>query len=481
MIARHRLKSIRARLTLWYLLVLLFVLALFGIAVYLALSSILYATTDQLLENAAFVLVDAGISGSGGLESADGESRSPWTDSKEGEHFWRVVNPDGTVVSTSQVTPEPSVAVDIESVRAAASGADVFQTTSHDNNQIRVYSTPLYQNGHLDGVLQIGMAIDDIVGTLVTFRWILFIMVPATLLLASWGGLFLVDRLLRPVHRITETAERISSSDLNLRIGDDLPDDELGRLARTFDSMIARLSQSFERQRQFVSDASHELRTPLTVLKGDVSLALSRERNARYYRRVLRRAREEVDRLEGLTNQLLDLSVAERSDSHTGRQRVDVATVLSAVVARFSGRAAEKGVSLIHETGAQPGVMGEITTNPDALTRILHVLVDNAIGYTSAGSITLSARRRTASLAISVADTGPGIPPHDLPHVFERFYRVDASRNRQQGGAGIGLAIAKELSVSIGAEITVGSTPGEGTEFVVVLPAERTRERRDER
>jgi heavy metal sensor kinase len=284
---------------------------------------------------------------------------------------------------------------------------------------------------------------------------------------AGAGGLFLAGRALAPIDTVTRAAQRISASDLSERLELDLPDDEVGRLARTFDGMIARLDDSFRRQRQFTSDASHELRTPLTAIKGQAEVALQRERTPDEYRRVLTSVNHDVDRMIRLVRTLLTLARADASQIPIAKGLMDVGSIVIGAVDQMRPIAAEKGIALTVD-GSESIV---IRADEDLVLQLVLNLLDNAVRYTPAGgAVEASCRVSGPWVEITVSDTGVGIPPEHLSHIFERFYRADTSRSREDGGAGLGLSICKWVADAHGGTIEATSRPGAGSRFTVRLP-----------
>jgi heavy metal sensor kinase len=304
--------------------------------------------------------------------------------------------------------------------------------------------------------------------------------VPVALLLAGVGGFFLASRALRPVDRITQTAQSISARDLNERIDYQGPDDEVGRLATTFDRMLDRLQAGFEREKRFTSDAAHELRTPLTALKGRIGVTLGQGRQPTEYQDALRDMETQVDRLIRLSNDLL--FIARLGHKERLEQPSDIALddLIAALLDQVRPLAEAKTISL---TGSVPPGL-TIRGNMDLLIRLFLNLLDNAIKYTPAGGeVAVTAERQTERLCVHVRDSGPGIPPEQQPHLFERFYRVEKDRARPtraggsvQGGAGLGLAIAQEIAQAHGGRLQVRSQPGQGSTFTFCLPAPPTEE-----
>lgn len=465
---RNLVGPIRVRLTLWYVLLLAVVLALFGGTLYAALRITLYNGMDDVLVNGAILAINSLQVDAQGHLSAGPEQPLAWSDPRQGQHFWRVVDRSGHIVAQAGVQDLGDLPVDPTVIAQAMAGREVFQTIRVKNQPIRVYTAPAIHGGQTVGVVQQGLAMDDSLQILAAFRWILLVAVPLTLALASGGGLFLASRALHPVERITQAAQSITAHDLSQRLNLDLPDDELGRLARTFDAMIARLDEAFHRQRRFTADASHELRTPLTIIKGDLSLALTRSRDADYYHRVLVEVDEEVDQMGRLVDRLLALARADAEGVAIQRQTTDLSALLTDLVEQTRPLAEAKGLELVAQIA--PGLTASV--DPDAVTQVVLNLLDNAIKYTPSGRVRLNAHRAASDdeVRIAVSDSGPGIPAEHLPHIFDRFYRVDRARSRELGGAGLGLAIARELVAAHGGVLTVHSVPGEGSTFTVHLP-----------
>jgi len=331
----------------------------------------------------------------------------------------------------------------------------------------RVLTMPVVDNGRVVGVLQVGRSEEGVTTALHQLVMLMAIAIPTTLLLAVAVGLFLAARALDPIDHITRTAARLSADDLSRRL--DLPatDDEVGRLAATFDGMLARLDRAFQRQRQFAADASHELRTPLALLISQADLALERPRTPAEYRRVLASMRDDARRMTQLLGDLLTLARADAGDDLLVREPLDVGEVARQAVATLAPLARERGVTL------QLGVTESVVVAGDQtrLTQLLVNLIDNGLTYTPRdGTVSVQVRRSAGQAFIEVADTGVGIAPEHLPHLFERFYRVDKARSRSDGGAGLGLAISRWIAEAHGGTISVTSQIGHGTTFTVSLP-----------
>jgi heavy metal sensor kinase len=296
----------------------------------------------------------------------------------------------------------------------------------------------------------------------------LALLLPLVVALAIAGGLFLAGRALDPIDRITRTAARIGAErDLRRRVGLPHTGDEVGRLAATFDAMLEQLERAFERERQFTADVAHELRTPLAALISQADVALSRRRSAEAYRQALEAIQRDSTRLAQLVEQMLQVARADAGQQPLVFERLDLGQLAVEVVRSLEPLAAERGVCLETAAGEAVWVRGDQVQLAQALTD----LVDNGIRYVQTGGQVYVAVRGVVGVAeVRVADTGPGITAEHLPRLFDRFYRADASRAHQGGGAGLGLAICRWIIEAHGGQIAVQSELGRGTTFTVHLP-----------
>jgi heavy metal sensor kinase len=292
---------------------------------------------------------------------------------------------------------------------------------------------------------------------------------PLTLLAAISGGYFLARRALRPVQSMTQTARQISAERLDQRLPVANPDDELGPLAETLNHMIGRLERSFTEMQRFTADAAHELRTPLAVIRNEAEVALRVPRTGDDYCHVLENLLEETDRLSNLADQLLFLCRQDAGISPQVRSQMALDDLLRDVVGNMQVVAQDKHVTLsLAENPACP-----LMADPRQLRRVFYNLIDNAIKYTNeSGRITVSNCVTDGQATIQVSDTGTGISPEHLPRIFDRFYRVDPSREGDGHGAGLGLAICQSIVRGYDGTIAVESTLGNGTTITVQLPRE---------
>ena len=296
-----------------------------------------------------------------------------------------------------------------------------------------------------------------------------------TLVIAIGGGYWLADQAMRPVRTITHTARSISETDLNRRINLHSKD-ELGELASTFDNMLARLQAAFERQRQFVADASHELRTPLTIVNLETSRALAARRSTQEYERSLRIIRSENDLMSHLVNDLLTLARMDNGQVSLEKVPLDLSDVAVDAIERLAPLAARKDVRL--ETGELPEA--RILGDRQSLLQMVSNLIENAIKYTDGEDkkVCIETGVTDSRAWVRVSDNGPGIDSEHLPHLFDRFFRVDKARARaidedsdSPTGSGLGLSIIQWIAQAHGGEVRVTSTPGNGSQFEVWFEA----------
>jgi heavy metal sensor kinase len=471
--------SLRWRLTGWYVLLLACVLLLFSAGTYVVVYKLLLDNFDDLLKTQANLIVQTINFSDRGLVLQNDALRAG---RRSDEYLTRIYRADRVLLfddNPGEQAPELTHALE-----EALAGEQHINQVSGREGPLRVLSFPITQGGKVVGALQLGVSLEDFGDTMRTLFKVMLLMAPAMLLIASGGGLFLANRALGPIDRITRAAQRISAEDLSQRLNLRGPDDEVGRLARTFDAMLARLQSAFEQQRRFASDASHELRTPLTAIIGQIDVAIERPRDADSYRATLAGVREQARRLARLAEDLLLLARADAKPTPASQELIDLGELLPAIVAQVEPLAIDRRQQIT--VGQLPALC--VSGNEDDLIRLFLNLLDNAIRYSPVGgqisvvaAIADDAREgeevrgragqtSAASVVISIHDTGPGVAPEHLPYVFDRFFRADRGRNRAKGGSGLGLAIAQSIARAHGGRLEAASVVGQGSTFTAILP-----------
>jgi len=280
------------------------------------------------------------------------------------------------------------------------------------------------------------------------------------------GGWWIASRAIRPIQSISETAVRISAGDLSQRINAGDAESELGQLAAVLNSTFSRLEKAFTQQQQFTSDAAHELRTPLSVILTQTQSALNRERTAGEYRQTVEACQRSAQRMRRLIESLLELARLDAGQENMRRARFDLARLAADCVEQIRPLAVERGIALDVSLEA-----AECEGDSERIGQVLTNLLSNAVHYNhDNGSIRISTRTEGAFVIIEVRNDGPGIAPEHLPHIFDRFYRADTARTTSKGRTGLGLAISKAIVDAHGGSIEAVSASGQGTVFTVRLP-----------
>ena len=305
-------------------------------------------------------------------------------------------------------------------------------------------------------------------GELAEVLAVLVVGLPVVVALAGVGGYLVAGRALAPIDHLASEARRITAERLHERLTVRNTGDEIGRLAAVFNDTFGRLESSFDQLRRFTADSSHELRTPLAVVRAIGEAAVADRRTAAEYEEAIGSMLEEVDRMSKLVETLLRLSNSDAGVIRLSREPVDLGRLARDVVSSLGVLAEERGQTLAVETAEPTMVSVDRLVLREALTNIL----DNAIKYSPhGGRITIRVERLGGRCVLAIADQGPGVPPEHRARIFDRFFRLDPSRTRASGGAGLGLAIAKWAVEIHGGEIAVGEHSGGGSEFRIVLPS----------
>ncbi len=464
---RFRPRNVRSRLTLWYVLVLATLLALYaGVASLFLFLSLREDFDQNLLEDVETVEGMLAKEPSGGLSL---HSSHPDAAEPRIGHFIEVWSPEGSLLYRSAALQDQTL--------GGPPGPDEGQhdpspSTARLRNgtRVRVVSS-VYHVEDRRVVLRVAYSEEGLWRELREFGEVLLLGFPIAVLLAGFGGYALARKALAPIDSMATQTKQISAERLGERLSIENPEDELGRLGIVFNEMLGRLQAAFDQLRRFTSDASHELRTPLTAIRSVGEVALQDQRSPAEYRDVIGSMLEEVDRLTRLAESLLALSRADAG--HVQLQREEVPLL------RLAEEASSVVEVLAEEKRQQIDIAGDanflVSVDRLILRQAIVNLLDNAIKYSPQGSQILVRVQSGGDkqVFLDVIDQGPGIPNEHQPHVFDRFYRVDQARTRQWGGAGLGLSITRWAVEAHGGDITLESEAGHGSTFRISLPLAR--------
>jgi heavy metal sensor kinase len=465
-------KSIKFKLTLWYVVILGIILSSFSFFLYFTLADSLYKGVDNKIKTMAEIVASSSNRPFGAGPSFTDLDRimTERYGVRPLGRYIQILDESGRIGGSSTNIRDIKIPLNFPTLKAASKGQTTFETVQvMGKYPLRVVTMPILVDTRMVGIVQVGSPLEEVQEALHQLLLILLIAVPAALLFASAGGLFLANKALRPVDEITQTARRIGSGDLSQRIRIKRVNDELGRLASTFNEMIAKLEGSFRQVKRFTADASHELKTPLTILRGEVEVGLKKRRALKEYQRILHSNLEEIHRMSRIVEDLLILSRADMGELTMEREEMELASLAREVWEDLQILAQEKGVQLKFIGDGSTKVEGD----PLFLRQLILNLTENGLKYTPPGgevALTVEGDRDQGVARILVSDTGVGIAPKDQKRVFDRFFRADKARSRETGGTGLGLSICQWIARAHEGQIVVASKVGKGSTFTVTLP-----------
>lgn len=481
------LDSVRVRLTLWYSLVLAFVLVLLAVFTYfLYWRSISQRTDAALVELAdAFVTTfNAELKDETGPDAVKNAAHVAFVEHRFRDTVIAIFDPANQVLLSSLELPNigasrEHITQDLFSssalqslVAEVASRPSALGYVSADRGGFRAFARPLPVNGQTFTVVVLQALhpqqemMEDIRDT---FLWA----IPIALLLAGIGGYFLARKSLAPVAAMASQARRMGAENLRDRLEVANQRDELGQLALSFNQLLERLEKSFELQRRFVADASHELRTPVAILRGETEVTLSKpDRPPAEYRETLAILRDESQRLAHIVEDLFTLTRADAGQYPLTLRELYLDELASDVLRHARSLAIARNITL--SSCIEPDL--SLQADESLLRRMLLNLLDNAIKYTpSGGIVSLCCKKVDRQYVVSVTDNGPGIPAEIQPRIFERFFRADKTRSRSEGdtgGAGLGLSIARWIAEAHHGRLELTRSDSSGSTFTAYLPAD---------
>jgi two-component system heavy metal sensor histidine kinase CusS len=451
---------IRVRLTLWYSLVLLAALSLFVWGIWLTANHRLLASVDAAL-----------VEQSKGVITVIRNELDPAHPEQLQEELteYAQATPDGNLIEVRDPKGRQILTSKVVALARATAGTTqaTFGNQKTGRAHYRTYATTAQVKGAPFQVL-VATPLRETRSILRDLHILLLWTAPAVLLIASLGGYWISRRALTPVDEITQAARSIGIQNLSRRLRVPATGDELQRLSETWNDMLARLESAVKRLSQFTADASHELRTPIALIRTTAELTLRRERSPETYREALSEIMAESERTSRLVEDLLLLARADAGLPALPLENLELTPLVRDICEQGQVLAEARQLHISTDLPEEPVF---VKANDPALRRLLLLLVDNAVKYTPAGGrITVSVGHDPQGATLAVRDTGIGIPDSALPHVFERFYRADESRNRDAGGAGLGLSIAKWIAERHHASLEAESVLGQGSTFRVRFP-----------
>lgn len=467
--------SLRFRLTFLYVCLLGILMVVLGALFYYDVRSFLIDSTATRLRAQAKPIVDESLQNLGAETDVTAISENLSRSITSRDTTAVVLDTDGRYLADGRTLEEeaPPVPPSAEYVDRALGGdneVEYIDTASFEERMLVLF-IPLRSaadNDDIIGAIQLNTPLTFADELLSQERLLIATGIIVSLVVGTLGGFWITGSALAPLRRMVATCRRVASGDLGERVN--LPDrnDEVGQLAAAFDDMAERIEATFASQRRFTADAAHELRTPLTALGGSLEVLMRGSKDdPEAMNRLIQGMHREMLRLGRLAEQLLDMSRLE-APMAMNYEDVHLAKFFEEFSSQAGHLASER--SLVLEEGPPDT---KLHADPDTVKQALFNLTDNAAQHTSpGGKINLGWREKNGSVEVWVADDGEGIPPDDIAHIFEPFYRGDRSRSRRRGGTGLGLALVKNIAESHGGKVRVESEEGKGSRFTIAVPKE---------
>jgi heavy metal sensor kinase len=450
--------SIRVRLTGWYFGIFAATFALYGIGIFLAMRAGVNAILDDELR-ARLPGVERFLQRHNPAVKLKKlrEEFKEHSGLRPGGDLFQLSDAQGNWLFRSTSIRDYQIGLP-----AADTSTPRYETVDADGSRLRVLSATITITGDRY-TAQLAAPATEAYDILRRFQLLLLVSMPLVLAAASAGGYWMSRRALAPVDEITRTARLVSEHNLSRRLPIPKAADELQRLTHTFNDMLGRLEAAFRRMTQFTADASHELRTPVALVRTAAQLCLRRERTEAEYRDGLRQILDEATRMTGVIDSLIMFARVDSGAETLNVAVTDLAGLVTEACRRSEPLAEAKQIRL--ERLIPDGPI-RVYADSSALQRLFLILVDNAVKYTpSGGCVRVQVERVDDHVAVRVEDTGIGISEQDRAFIFDRFYRADKARSREEGGAGLGLSIAKWIADAHRASLHVDSAPGQGSTF----------------
>ena len=485
-------KTIRFKIIFWYTLALTIIISLFSISLYSNFKNNLYGDLDDLLQSKTEGIADS-IDTYWETEKLDAlkadineavfskinninfvKIAQRWVKEKSNDPkliniIVQIFDAGGNNIASSKNIPSIA-SLSKENLNYALKGNGHFDNLNIELSDgktlsLRELIVPVIENNKVAYIVQVTSPLAQVAAALNRLRFILLLLLPAAIFLTGVVGLFLAEFTLKPLKKIIKTVHQITAENLKLRV--DLPDtkDEIKKLADTFNGMLEKLDKSFSSQQQFIHDISHELRTPLTILKGELEVTLKKVRSQKEYESILRSSLEELNKINRIIENLLMLARFENKEVSFEIKPLNLGQLIQNILDDIKILSEQKVIQ-INFSLEESIVLEE---DESQLRRAILNVLDNAIKYTPEnGKVFVTLKKENNIAEIKISDNGIGIAKENLPFIFDRFYRVDKSRNTN--GFGLGLSIAKSIIETHKGKIKVESQPSQGTTFTISLP-----------
>lgn len=460
--------GLRTRLTLSYLVLFAIVMASIGLTFHQALTVVFHQQAERLLDSEWNTL-------KGFLRARDTDLVWAYDPEHPEEAFtvdrlrriFLLADAQGQIIEMSNGYASIGGESPETVRRILASGRQMTVKRTTPRGETYLVRMGPYGSGSRTFFVAIGLPVSEAERVPARMLAVYAVAAPVMLLAIAVLGWYAAGRAVSPLIRVVEAAQAVSGGNLSLRLQPLGTGDELDQLIATFNSMMERLEANFEQMKRFSVDASHELRTPLTAIRGQLEVAMLTARTVEDYRRAIATALEDVERLGRIVQSLLQLAQAEAGQIRLNRQPEMLAEIAARILAQYRPLADKKPIEL--HLDAQDPCLASVDRLQ--MERLIDNLLSNAIKYTQPGGrVEVRLRRAEGGVVLEVADNGPGIPEHHLPHIFEKFYRVREGERTAARGVGLGLAFVDWVARAHGGRVTVRSRVGHGSTFEVHIP-----------
>ena len=462
-------KKIGFKITLWYSLSVMVILGVTGTFLYYSLQHKLRNQFHLILLDESIEILQPFLNGNLDLKALNSIIEKESASQLHYQMSIRLLDSKQNIVVSSTSFLDHFLMASENAYINAINGKETFEMVHVENksNPYLLLTKPVVRNGSEKYVLQISMYMRDVYKPSKYFKENIIMLIPGLLIITIFGGWLIAKKSLAPIDRINKEAQKITALSLNTRLKPSYTGDELDELINTINLMLNRLDNSFQKLVQFTSDVSHELRTPIATLKAGIEVALAEKMTVEEYNQLLERFLCQFERISRLIENLMVLLRSDAGSKVLNTRTFSLSTTLKELCNTFSLVAEAKNVQIkINE-------MADVRINGDEilLQRVFSNFLDNAIKYTPPdGNVYVSLKNNSDNVLVIIRDTGIGIPEDQHEKIFDRFFRVDPSRSRNTGGAGLGLSISKNIVELHNGKIAVESKLGVGSTFIVTIP-----------